>query len=44
MAYSYARLFIDQEMYDGAKYCLEIIYDLTEAEDIKKMLDGMKEN
>ena len=43
LAYNYGKHFLEDKEYEGAKYCLGIAYELTNAEDIKKILDGIPE-
>ena len=39
LAYNYGKRFLEDKEYEGAKYCLGIAYELTEDEEIKKVLD-----
>lgn len=41
IAYVYARRFLKQQNTEGARYCLEIVYSLTDDEDVKKTLDTL---
>ena len=38
-AYAYGKHFMDKKMIDAARYCFEILYDLTGDEEIKELLE-----
>lgn len=41
VAFSYGKHFLDNKIFDGAKYCFEIFADLTGDEKIKEMLEHL---
>ena len=41
MAYAYGKHFLEQNNIDGARYCFEIAYSLTDDDEIKKVLDSI---
>ncbi len=38
LAYDYGKRFLEEKEYEGAKYCLGIAYELTDDENVKKIL------
>lgn len=41
LAYSIEKMFLEKEMKDGAKYCFEILYELTGDKEIKEILEKL---
>lgn len=43
LAYAYGKHFFEAKQFDGARYFLSILYELTDDEEIKKMIDQIPE-
>ena len=43
MSFAYGKHFAEQGDAAGARYCWQITYDLTDDEDIRKMMDKLPE-
>lgn len=43
MAFAYGKHFMEQGNSDAVRYCLTIVFDLTQDESIRKMLDSLPE-
>lgn len=41
MAHAYGTSFLKDKNYDGARYCLDILYELTGDEEVKKMIESI---